>query len=752
VLLAVSADPNGPGLPRPLPIQWTVHPAQGQGWTDKGAIECLVDGEATVTIQPPADLPDGKYILDASFALDGNSVTVTRHFYKRTYPWLGAGLGASDKVIPPWSAISVEGNAIAVWGRRYELSPQHLPAQVVNQGQAMLAGPIRLSAQASGNLIELAASGPHEFVERTETRAVHQGKLSAGALTMTVETAIEFDGLLTVDLLIAGADKAGLDSLALDVPIRAEWAKYLLAYSQGSTICKAVPAGPGLVFDSARDAKPAPGQKGSFVPYVYLGNESGGLAWFADSDQGYVVADDQPIVTVARDGNVVRLHIRMVDQPIRDGANRRIRFCLQAAPVKPLPQGHRAITFLSEGVNTPHLWWEFGSSHWSKGCNRLVEPKHETMTLEQVRRELASPAPAMAWQAGGSSTHYVPVNVVNGATPEYESFRVEWGDSIYHDYDPADCQPLAKPDGYGSTHPLNEALGDSPSALSPSMIDYRAWCYARLLAAKRTQGLMLVNCQPVARYAPQAGFGYLRADGHRQPTYDLLAKRELLKRLAVLAHQAGMPIIPQSVGDGAGSLVPLGAFAMVNSSRVMLNRSHWRQPELLHARLGGRPYGLLELTGTIWQTTGEAGAAEHLAVALVNDFRGFDIQETEMARRADNVLQAFGVADPNCCFVPYWDANSPIRTDSPDAPAALYLRPDKALIVVTNFTDKPSVRLEVDRKGTGLAGKAIHDPERGLPVTPSADGIIDLSIPPGHYRMIWVGDMPAGPVPPVGKP
>lgn len=60
----------------------------------------------------------------------------------------------------------------------------------------------------------------------------------------------------------------------------------------------------------------------------------------------------------------------------------------------------------------------------------------------------------------------------------------------------------------------------------------------------------------------------------------------------------------------------------------------------------------------------------------------------------------------------YWDKACPVRTDKSDVPATVYLKGDKALVVIANWTDLPqTVRISVDEKLLGFKPSSITLPE-----------------------------------------
>ncbi len=63
-------------------------------------------------------------------------------------------------------------------------------------------------------------------------------------------------------------------------------------------------------------------------------------------------------------------------------------------------------------------------------------------------------------------------------------------------------------------------------------------------------------------------------------------------------------------------------------------------------------------------------------------------------------------------LVGFWDEACPVRTDNPEMIASIYLKPDKALIAVANWTDLPQTgTIQVDEKLLGFTPSKISLPE-----------------------------------------
>jgi hypothetical protein len=229
-------------------------------------------------------------------------------------PWLGCqeGLLAEDEVPWPWTPLQVEGNTVKCWGREYRFADTGLPEQIASAGREMLAGPIRLVGS---------EGEPSRALRVTGARAHADVKGS------TASGWVEYDGVVSMDVSVPPPAQGA----TFEIPLKPEQAKYFHFW----------PGGWGTVYNSG--AIPAEGMKIPFKPWVWIGDEERGLAWFCESDKGWDPLDRQDCIEIAREGAavVLRIHLRTPDaEPLAEPIT--YTFGLQATPVKPWPKDYHS--------------------------------------------------------------------------------------------------------------------------------------------------------------------------------------------------------------------------------------------------------------------------------------------------------------------------------------------------------------------------------------------------------------------------
>jgi hypothetical protein len=224
---------------------------------------------------------------------------------------------------------------IGVWGRQYRFDGSVLPSAIQGQGRALLNAPAQFA-------IGGAPVPPAQLALKrvSAVRAELSATSKAVGYAVSEEAWVEYDGVLFSRIEVRAERNLGPVSLSVSLPQEA--AKFVHATASGF-------GGGGrqnLWLD--RD------QELPFYPSVWVGNEQGGLAWFAESASGWDTKDARPIKLI-RDGKTTRLQITFADQ-VAAGSTFVVEFGLLATPVKPLPANYPLNTFgdnYSVHLNSP---------------------------------------------------------------------------------------------------------------------------------------------------------------------------------------------------------------------------------------------------------------------------------------------------------------------------------------------------------------------------------------------------------------
>ncbi len=236
--------------------------------------------------------------------------------------WFGNQIGISDDVPAPWTPLVVGGSAVKSWGRDYRFDRSLLPTEIVTSGASVLASPISLVGRVAGRPVTW-GNESIRFDHITPTCVTGSGSATAEGLKVTGKTTVEYDGMIRVDIEIAPSGKSvNIEELLLEMPVRADNARYLYHF----------PGQWGSVANSG--FLPESGWSHAFKPFVWLGDEDRGLAWFCESDENWSPADPKRALTIERSEGRAVLRCHLIERATELKDPLKYTFGFQATPVK----------------------------------------------------------------------------------------------------------------------------------------------------------------------------------------------------------------------------------------------------------------------------------------------------------------------------------------------------------------------------------------------------------------------------------
>lgn len=591
--------------------------------------------------------------------------------------WLGAKLGVSDKVLPPFTPLIVNGNSVSCWGRKYGLYGLALPKTIVSAGKEILSAPVTINGKAlSGSIVN---------IKDTSAQAVFSGKTKLSNGTLQAKLTAEYDGLLLYDLTAKGK----FNELVLEIPLKPEYAKYfhyVADSGKANSDAGALPSQQGRVFDSRKVFKSA--IKGSFIPYIWLGDDKRGIAWFADSYRGWVQDDSLPAIEIVRKSGEVLMIVRFIAKPVNLKQARTFQFGLMATPVRPLPKKWRSWTF------RPLFPYNF---QW--GNKRIFWPCFyqipRVMSLrsrdDATTRKLVETDHAK----GIKSMPYIDITAIGKNVPAYRYFKHEWT-----------IRPILEVTAFGAMKKNSpyKIKSDNPDDFTyvriehqESVKDYLLWSIKNMIDKWDIDGVYFDQTYPIVNLNELTGSVWEK-DGKLNPNFKILAMRDFMKRVATLFHAVGKdPII---VNHMSGTMV-IPSFSFGN---VALDGEHFitqihgpdgYQKLLPFGKLMGefyaKNYGMVPLllpeieSGSLKTSQ----TRNMLAVLLLHDMLWwiFTGDQKEMVK-VDKIKAAFGIGDSDVKFYPYWRQSCPAKTANNQIKASVYVKPGiGALIAMANYSN-----------------------------------------------------------------
>lgn len=718
--------------------------------------------EAECTPRPPprpaatvplAELAPGQYRVRLSGrnaegqVLAAREVLFEKKDHAKVFPWWRTPHGRLDRVPAPWTPVQRRGDQFAVWGRRYRAGTAGLPASIVSRERELLAGPVALVAEAAeAGLLELeVVPGRPEVVFAEPCRQTLRWRGRLGPLAVTGEVSVEFDGLYRIELVLEPPEAwPTVERVQLRVPLRAAMAQQLHACGSGSRTGYAygpVPPGEGRVWD-CRAVYSQPMVKGSFIPYLWVGGPRGGLAWFADSDAGWVQAQDVPAIALRREGpGTVVLVLNLVGETCVLSAPRTFVFAFQATPVKPQRPGWRR-----------DPWWMGDSLFDSTG------------SASDGQAPPGVPfSPDAAGERARVEARHAESNAVCFGLPSYPARVIPYLDHLH--LPAARCAEVAY---FGEA--WRSSRTDALCYNRESLADYLVHHLAERARTTGIDGVYLDRLWPVASADLHAGRGYLLPDGRVQPTYALFATRRYLLRLRAAFAEAGRTgglvfhmtnhfIAPWL---GAADVVCDGAQFPLFAGEGYDFMDKWsvERLQLAAGRQWGVAVNLLSQYQGPWPDAPLAKAFRaYTGAAILHD-----ALPSGNAGGANVPLwvgrERFGIGAEDVTFIGDGEEPAALRCAAPGVRLAAWLRPGRLLLAVVNRGRGVNARVEVDGRALRLPAPRrwiVRDAEAGtsvsgrvtggvcwsaaeeLAIVDAGNGVIAVPVKRHDYRLVYIG-------------
>jgi len=717
------------------------------------------DGRCEVVAGLPK-LAEGTYEVFAELA-GGKGVprhSPVKEFLRKHFPWEHNKLGITDKAMPPFTPLEVEGRTVRAVLRSHVMNDHGLWKQVTSKGTPLLAAPMRWEIHTTDVPSALRAS-IEEPRKESDVRVVVRGHLAYVPLFAEVACEYDVDGMMKVTLLPELAGDGVFDRFDLVIPLREEVAKLMHVCGDGLRFNYAgeVPKGEGVVWDSSKASRLE--IAGTFVPYVWLGDEERGIAWFADSDRGWVLDDKKPALELIRRKGVVELRVHFINAkaPLRAGKRPAIVFGLQATPTKPMmarPSWRRINSLVGKApdflryhvLGATFYWGAEGYDVFPVGKDfaiyDLFAEIRRTGKVDEkaLHRILLKYGPDgqrdRKWDASirNAVQHcrqqpdvLIPYTNARGAgrCEEFTVFQDEW---LVSDYTSRAATPVAY-----DVDPV------------PSFQDFALWYFEKMLDSGAFDGLYFDNTFLKANRDIVSGGAYRRDDGTLQPACGLWTMREYLKRCAILCWQKGRPFVNVSHMTNT-QIVPINTWAGINLGwewKYGDTDAHDRfagdyvRTASIGLQTGSRPTVLLGLHVTKKQLRPWV-ARTCLAWCLVHEiYPAWSYGEP--FQTVYEKLYDFGYGTDACRVFPCWQ-RQPIRIEGIEAKALVVAKEGAVAVFVTNTGRDGTCRLALDKSLGVKPDATATDAETGKPIARAGERTYSFPLKRHDFKLVFVGE------------
>jgi hypothetical protein len=736
-----------------------------------GEPEQLEDGDCECVIKLPGRLVAGRYTVALSLSAGGKpfGVPVEQSFEKKDFAFEGNRIGVTDKVLFPWTPMKVEAAAVSCWNRTFVLNDDGFFRQVKSGNWELLSRPVFLVARSADKEMKWQGGGV-QFTKQGPSAVDFMADAQCEKLQADVSVHSEFDGMFQYTLTLRPMGDGRVDGVDLVVPIKEEHAWLLHACSDGCRTNASLftPRGQGRVWDSTKVSQWR--LTGTFIPYLWLGDDRVGLCWWSDSEKGWLRPANrkEPAMEVRRATGEVQMVFHLIARPIQLKEPRTMVFAFSANPVRPRPQWAHTWSDYSNYSTPkpgclpgPKVWW-LGSCQWVS-FNKDVLPDRP-YTYASLR-PISDEAGVFLKDKIVAASHAKQQKVV--VYTDILSRAVDRGDEMKHYASEWTRQGESFTQEETRKWPSNSQI---LANLAQSRIDYDLWCMKHD-AELGIDGFNFDEIQTWGQSNPVAGLGFQAEDGHWEPQTSLFAMRTYFKRVYTMLQERGdkepfvLPHTSSTLYSG-----PL-AFTTIQTATEMDSGS--LGPKSVYDPLRGQVFGLGEAYALCnIMTLNHGFESGHAITPFPHDMFGkgdfrilrtflggmllFDCHACFVAGpepcRLEYSLGKFGYDRPGVEFVPYWRA-ADLQTVEPECVRVSLFRNGKnALLVMCSDNDhtvkarwKPTARFKHTGQSMTIpdlefarSDWALANPREKLDTAPvrERDGSWTLDVPPYDYRLI----------------
>jgi Family of unknown function (DUF6067)/Hypothetical glycosyl hydrolase 6 len=598
------------------------------------------------------------------------------------YTFQLAGLAKGvEPIPPPFTPIHASPAQLRCLGRTMQFGDLLLPRSIDAAGQPLLANPVRIVSEP--NLLE-GLRGRANILKKSASAATWLWTGESSLARVEASLSAECDGFCWYEVELSPKQPVTIRSLELVIPRRPSTARYVHTanftwshFSQGL-------------------AEAEGNWAGAFVPYVWLGDEERGLAWCAESSQGWSLKDPSRAVQIETQTNQVCLRVHVLDHEQEWTQPLKLRFGLQASPVKPVSLAWRANARILHDIN-------FAACRPDKAGKVLLDTlqaagvktvvfhdgwtdyygKVSTPYGEQLRELINA-----CHQRGMRLLVYIGYGLACRA-PELQGHHDEWS-----------VLPLIP-----WTTPYRTEFREFDATCPRS--GWAEWLIKgvdRLFTEYELDGLYFDGTSEAWRCEnPAHGCGWKDSGGRLHPDYPILAARHLMRQLADTVHRHRPNAILDAHMSGNLTLPTLSfcdSYWNGEQFEGYTAKDNFEVP--LHAfrtEFMGYAHGLnAEFLCYVKRpfTMEEAIALAWLHGVEVRPYPD-TISEVSPIWRA---MDSFGAAQAK--WLPYWK-DAPARADNESVKLSAYSRAGRALLFISHLKREPvTSSIYLDRRRLGL--------------------------------------------------
>ena len=739
----------------------------------------FVPGEQSLTIPR---LDDGFFTLSACAVFKDGHVEPggESSFANKHFPWEKNKLGITNEIFPPFTPVRVEDQSVSVVSRTYTMNGFGLWDHVISKGRDLLAAPITIKMQTeTGDLKWTSAKG--KCIKSDPNVAIFESQAISEPVVLKTVSTIEIDGCMKVEMeILPGVKPATIKKMWIEIPLKADEVPLMHAIADGmrSNYSDSVPGGEGVVWDGTK-AKRSQLWRNMFIPYVWLGAEERGIAWFGENDQGWITEKEQSkaaIQEIRRENGKVVLRVYLVNKDAIIKEPRRLVFGLQASPTKPMPDGWRRKLPSRPGWGLPVMPWG-GLDCASQGpykddwriVDKIIECRNgkefDRKWFDEFVKENKPPLvggisdwlgtvinfAGTAKRAGPNSplTVYQEEMYAAVGRPEWIVYRDEWGGG-------ADTYARGEPTEVNYDTGYAYSGANAGVTFGPSYRDFGAYFANEWL--KRGVSLYWDNTFPKLASNTLTTPAYFAEDGKIQPALLIWNQQEYQKRIwnILQENRRTRPEPLEWVLHMTNSeVLPIMTWGTVNLDHELGNDKpfspEWLRTESIGLQVGNYPCSLNPVRGKSNKVLAEMRKSrpkdevDRLAERIEWGLRVTHEIQHGPSKPEGKIFWDFGYGNDNVPVHNYWADKPVLKVDNGTVKwIALENKQEKEILMVfASWSEKDTetaVKFIPENLGFNPLNMKLYDAETGEEFVADKQGVFTVKLPaPYGVKMIRLG-------------
>lgn len=744
-------------------LHFSVKPDDSDAVVASGSITKAAEYYLQEIVQlPPLD--PGHYVVQATMELvDGTILGPAGGLFEKKDEqaeyghWWGTEYGDTERILPPYTALTVDGNRVGSLGRSYQLNALGLPDQVESRGEAVSAQAARVVVVIDGteHVIDL---GHPTITQTTDWRVRFEGTAQGAGLRFSADGWVEQDGLVYVDLTYepVGDDPVLVDAVRLEFPLSEMDADGLLCIGPGNnyssrTTMLLPDEQTGQLWSTLNTGINGSGMTvGSFYPTVWIGSERRGFLWWADNDKGWVQDDAVPAHEAVRTEDAVLLVNNIVAGPTTLSDAHALSLSWMATPFKPMVSGFRKTQATIDG--TFHQPFRNLRVDSKTGQKVFQNPGGGLLHVNWIHPESRYPEEWEALWAQQKTQGFMGWPAADSLV-----YHNQWRDPFA-----ARSQGFTNMSfqvyGYGrktlEDHLYNYFGAEwEPDTWNESYTDYAMYLFDGAFHRGGVQSTYWDLTFPIQFNEPLSGLAYRLPDGRVQAGYHGWNLRRFFMRLYALQTDAGLT----PGGNGSHSTNAYVPVAMPWLDAVLDGERNWD--------LGSTPLDWVDNMPIERMRSMSVPHSWGVAICWMANMDTDDVAQRDAAKRVqaqwvwmhdswlnpyipqlprmpDPVLD-WGVNDAATQYHPYW-RNPFVASPDSTVLVSLWQLPDRVMLGVFNYDrETKDVAVDIDLGALGLdlsqvVTRTLWVESEGEATLEAESGTLRVDGLPGH-RLILVG-------------